>query len=68
MSNIKVNQKSVRPKELSAPDGWILMAEDAERDAAKARERSEQFLKAARIFKENAENRVPFPLPPATQN
>jgi hypothetical protein len=56
MSNIKVKSKNVRRDDLSTPDGWVLMAEDAEREAAKARERSDQLLKAARMFKDNAEN------------
>lgn len=42
---------------------WIQLAEDAERDAAKARERSKQLTEAARIFRQNAESETPFPQP-----
>jgi hypothetical protein len=62
MSNTKVKEKIVRHAEIVALEGWILLAEDAERDAAKARQRSEQLSSAARIFRKNAENGMPLPL------
>jgi hypothetical protein len=68
MSNIKVNKKNVRLKGNVNLGCWILLAEDAERDAAKALQRGEQFSQAARIFKENAKNGVLFPLEAATRN
>jgi hypothetical protein len=68
MSNTKVKDKTVRPQRGTTSDGWILLAEDAERDAAIARQRSEQLTAAARIFKENAENGVAFPVKLATRN
>jgi len=45
----------------NAGNGWILLAEDAEKDAAKARERVEKLSQAARIFRRNAESGMPFP-------
>jgi hypothetical protein len=70
MSNTKVKEKIVRHDENVALRNWILLAEDAEREAEKARQRSEQLIKAARIFKEkeNAKNGMPFPLEAATRN
>lgn len=56
-TNVKKKCLDVPSKEI----GWIQLAEDAERDAAKARERSEQLSKAARIFRQNAESGTPFP-------
>jgi hypothetical protein len=67
MSNTEVKHKNVRRKGNATLDGWILLAEDAERDAARARERSEQLSQAARIFRKNAEGGVPFPVDIATQ-
>jgi hypothetical protein len=51
--------KTVKHKVLDTPNTtnksteWIQLAEDAERDAAKARERSKQLTEAARIFRRN---------------
>jgi hypothetical protein len=59
--------KTVKHKVLDTPNTtnksteWIQLAEDAERDAAKARERSKQLTEAARIFRRNAESGTPFP-------
>ena len=57
MSNNRVNRKV-----LGAPSKWVQLAEDAERDAEKARSRSKQLTEAARIFRENAGKDVPFPV------
>jgi hypothetical protein len=43
-----------------------MLAEDAERDIAKARERIKQLGQAARIFRRNAESGIAFPS--TTQN
>ena len=47
---------------LDQASNWLELAEDAERDAAKAGERSKQLREAARIFRENAESKTPWPL------
>jgi hypothetical protein len=61
MSNTKVKRKMLRPKKWAGSTGWIALAEDAERDAAKARERCEQLTEAARIFRKNAESGMELP-------
>ena len=40
---------------------WIRLAEDAEKQAEEARTRAKQLLRAARIFRESAEKKVPYP-------
>jgi hypothetical protein len=60
--------RKVKRKVLDHTSNWEKLAEDAERDAAKARERSEQLNKAARIFRENAENGMPWPTQSSDQN
>jgi len=62
-----MSKRGVKSKVLDAPSKseekseWIRLAEDAEQDAAKARERSEQLIQAARIFRQNAESGEPWP-------
>lgn len=67
MSKTDVKTKSVRHmSNCPQSSGWIDLAEDAERDIEKARARIDQLSKAARIFRQNAENGIAFPS--ATQN
>jgi hypothetical protein len=64
MPNRTVNRKvlDVAPNPQKKEAGeWMRLAEDAERDAAKARERSKQLAEAARIFRQNAESGTLFP-------
>jgi hypothetical protein len=68
MSNTEVKDKNVRLEENETSRGWILLAEDAERDAERARQRSDQLLRAAAIFKETAESGMPFPVEVTTRN
>ena len=65
MSNTRVKREILRPSNKSGSP-WIELAEDAERDIAKARLRAKQLGEAARIFRRNAETGVAFPL--ATHN
>jgi hypothetical protein len=61
MSKTKVKQKVLDRSSKCGASGWILLAENAERDAAKAQERSKQLIEAARIFRKNAESGMQFP-------
>jgi hypothetical protein len=51
----------VKRKVLDVTSNWIKLAEDAERAALKARERSKQLAEAARIFRQNADSGTPWP-------
>ncbi len=64
MPNKTVKTKIVRPSNILS--GWVELAEDAERDIAKAKERIKQLREAARIFRRNEETGIAFPS--ATQN
>jgi hypothetical protein len=61
MSNTMGNEK-VCTSSSNNVAGWILLAEDAERDIAGARLRVKQLSEAARIFRRNAESGIPFPV------
>jgi hypothetical protein len=61
MSKTKSKRKVLDNQSNKTPVGWVALAEDAERDATKARERCEQLTEAARIFRKNAESGVQFP-------
>lgn len=60
-----MSKTSVKKKRLdeasNVKSGWMELAEDAERDAVKARKRCEQLTEAARIFRRNAESGTRFP-------
>lgn len=60
MSNTNVKYKMIRQSKIT-PSLWIDLAEDAEREIAKARERIKQLGQAARIFRRNAESGVASP-------
>ena len=59
-----MSNKKVKKKRLDASNhvrgSWLLLAEDAERGAIKAQERSKQLTEAAKIFRKNAEREVQF--------
>jgi len=62
MSKTNVKHKILDARSNSVKKSpWIRLAEDAERDAEKARLRSDQLTEAARIFRENAKSEVPWP-------
>lgn len=61
MSKTIVKRKRLDVPSNSRVNGWILLAEDAERQAENARERSTQLTQAARIFRQNSESGTPFP-------
>lgn len=62
MPNIIVKKKMLdHSSNAKESAGWLQLAEDAEKDAKKARLRSEQLSEAARIFRRNAESGFAFP-------
>lgn len=60
MPNTEVNKKDVR-RSKKGVENWIALAEDAEQDIERARQRIKQLREAARIFRRNAENGEPCP-------
>jgi hypothetical protein len=60
MSNTKARGKDVRLSN-AIENLWVSLAEDAETEVAKARERIKRLKEASRIFRSNAENGVSFP-------
>jgi len=59
----RLDSKPKRSTTIKLPQqGWIRLAEDAERDAEKAMIRSAQLRQAAQIFRRNAQNGEPFPV------
>lgn len=60
MSNTHVNHKNLR-RSNAGVSMWIRLAEDAENDIAKAKQRIRQLADAARIFRHNGESGIPFP-------
>jgi hypothetical protein len=56
MPKTYVKKKVQGTPNVSTNSGWIQLAEDAERDAEKALERSNNLKEAARIFRRNAES------------
>jgi hypothetical protein len=56
-----MSKTNVKRKVLDTSSNWLKLAEDAERDAIKARERGKQLSEAARIFRGNAQSGMPWP-------
>jgi hypothetical protein len=61
MPNTFVKNKMLVTPNRDGKSPWILLAEDAEKDAATAKLRSDRLCEAARIFRLNAETGEPWP-------